>query len=133
GYDSQIYHPSEPLNCSRTAQIVERGYNALVSLFEQPEEAKIPVVGGEIGVPHYRRTFLKNSCAVSVQRGMMQRTEQTAVMLGKAHAISIVSLTPRMSRAPRRHDGTGPSGATAPFGGWPEYRLHLPCRVSLHE
>ena len=63
-------------------------------------------LGGGIGVLHYRRTFLKNSCAVSAQSGIMRRTEQTPVMLGKAHAITIVSLTCQMSRAPRGHDRT---------------------------
>src|SRR5207247_1651978 len=93
-------------NRGRTAQIVERRRKAPVSLFDQPEEAKIPVMGGGIGVLHYRRTFLKNSCAVSAQSGIMRRTEQTPVMLGKAHAITIVSLTCQMSRAPRGHDRT---------------------------
>ena len=91
GDDCQIYHPSQPLDCSRTAKIVERGGNALVSLLKQPEESKIPVVDGAIGSPYDRRTFVKNSCAVSVQSGIMQRTEQTPVSLGKGHAITIVS------------------------------------------
>ena len=48
-------------------------------------------MGGGIGVLDYRRTFLKHSCAVPGQNGIMRRTEQTPVMFGKAHAITIVS------------------------------------------
>jgi hypothetical protein len=73
GYRSESDHRSQPLNRSGPPQIIESRRNRFITLVQQPEEPNVAVVRWHVRGLYCRDTLLEDSCAISIQCGIMHR------------------------------------------------------------